>query len=162
MSILKHNFEVIDRVGTRKKRYRLVQDPLNHKTDPSMAKECDINSIVARARRVGQLPESARAAAKTFGDFSQVPTYPEMFEKVQAAQRLFNQLPAKVRNTFKNDPGLFLASTATEEGQALLRKLGLGDQPSETPPGSGAASPSSPSEKEKKKSTKVVGEKPTK
>lgn len=98
------------------------------------ADECDINNIMARYRKTGVLPDSARAAAARFGDFSDIPTYLEMQERVFAAEELFMALPAAVRDQFDNDPGKFLAASETKEGVELMTKLGLGNTPPASDP----------------------------
>ena len=104
------------------------------RTKSEFADECDINKIMARYRRTGVLPESAKAAAARFGDFSQVPSFMEMQEKILAANELFSALPAVVRKQFDNDPGTFLAAADTKEGRELLVRLGLGAEPAKDAP----------------------------
>lgn len=99
------------------------------RTKSEFAKDCDINLIMARYKKTGILPESARNAAARYGDFSQVPTFAEMQEKISLAHELFMALPASVRKQFSNDPAEFLAAADTEEGQELMVKLGLGERP---------------------------------
>lgn len=96
-------------------------------TKSEFAAECDINLIMARYERTGILPEDALAAASRFGDFSQVPTFQEMQDRVIAAHELFDALPAAVRKTFDNDPGEFIAAADSEEGRKVLISLGLGN-----------------------------------
>ncbi|QKI28934.1 VP3 [Kummerowia striata gokushovirus] len=101
------------------------------KTKSEFADECDINLIMARYRKTGILPQSALSAAARFGDFSQVPSFMEMQEKIIAAHELFEALPAAVRKQFDNDPGQFLEAAETKEGRDLLVKLGLGNEASQ-------------------------------
>jgi len=97
------------------------------RTKSEFADECDINKIMARYRRTGVLPIDVRKeAAARFGDFSQLPSFMEMQEKILAANDLFMALPASVRKQFGNDPHEFLAAAETKEGRELLQKLGLG------------------------------------
>lgn len=97
--------------------------------DSSFKAESDINTIVARYRKTGVLGDEARRAAAQYGDFSAVPTFAEMQEKVIAANALFAALPAVVRKQFDNDPGAFLRASETAEGRELMVKLGLGKEP---------------------------------
>ena len=101
-------------------------------TKPEFKKDCDINVIIAKYRKTGQLPPQAMNAAARFGDFSQIPTFHEMRDRVLAAEDLFAQLPAKVREAFGNDPGEFIAASTTKEGHELYRELGLLPKPSST------------------------------
>lgn len=118
--------------------------PEDRRTKSEFADECDINLIMARFRKTGVLPQSAHAAAARYGDFSQVPDFMQMQDKLIAANELFAALPAAVRKQFDNDPGQFVAAADTKEGRALMVKLGLvptGDTEASTPPSS--PSPSS-------------------
>lgn len=113
------------------------------RTKSEFLKETDINFIMERYRRTGQLPESARQAATRYGDFSQIPDFMEMQHRVIAAHEMFAALPAKVRKEFENDPGQFIAAAQTEEGRELLVKLGLGKpQESDSQPPGEAVRPS--------------------
>lgn len=98
----------------------------DRRTDSSFADETDINKIVAKYRKTRQLPASAQAAAARYGDFSQVPDFATMHQKIVAATELFQALPAKVRKEFDHDPGEFIRAAATEEGITRLKELGLG------------------------------------
>lgn len=97
-------------------------------TKSEFAKDCDINVIMARYKKTGQLPQSAMSAQARFGDFSQVPSFQEMQDRVIAAHEMFAALPAQVRKEFDNDPGQFIAAADTPQGCELLVKLGLGKQ----------------------------------
>lgn len=103
------------------------------RTKQEFAKDCDINLIMARYRKTGVLPESARAAAARYGDFGQIPDFMEMQERILAANELFAALPAAVRKQFDNDPGQFIAASETKEGIELMKKLGLGKDASSSP-----------------------------
>lgn len=100
-------------------------DPKDSLTKPEFAHEADINRIMERYNRTGVLPDTARLAAAQYGDFSQVPNYLEMHEKIMHADALFAALPAKLRKEFNNDPHQFLKASGTPEGQALIKTLGL-------------------------------------
>lgn len=145
------------RTRFERKKVGLFCPRAERRTKSEFKDECDMNMIVARYRRTGVLPESARTSAARYGDFSQVPTYHEMFDRVLAAQDVFNALPAHVRKSFNNDPGEFLAASQTEEGQKLMVKLGLATARSEAPKEEPKASPS-PTSKESVKSKAIQPE----
>lgn len=79
----------------------------------SFAEESDINVIVARFlngddsvlnKTVGQ-----------FGDFRDCPTtYAEMFDRVLACQRIFENMPVDIRNKFDNSYEKFWTSYGTK------------------------------------------------
>lgn len=123
-------------IGTKKFSEVLTSDdPKDCRTKQEFKSECDINNIMARYRKTGVLGEPARLAAARFGDFSQVPTFMEMQEKISAAYELFAALPAAVRKQFDNDPGQFIDASETPEGRDLMKKLGLGKEASPQPSG---------------------------
>lgn len=111
------------------------------RTKQEFKQDCDVNLIMAKYRKTGILPESAKAAAARYGDFSQIPDFMQMQEKIIAANELFASLPAAVRKQFDNDPGQFIAASETKEGVELMQKLGLGK---EADPKAPAPSPASP------------------
>lgn len=65
------------------------------------ASECDINSIMERYERTGELP-----GAKTTGQFTYCPSmdYQECLALVQSAQSMFDELPSRLRAMYDNDP----------------------------------------------------------
>jgi len=113
------------------------------RTKSEFVDECDINKLIARYVKTGRLPDNAKSAAARFGDFSQVPTFGEMQEKILAANDLFMELPSAVRKQFDNDPGQFLAAADTKEGRVILQALGLGAESTDLNPLGGAGSASS-------------------
>lgn len=76
-------------------------------TKQEFSRECDINFIVARAKRTGVVEHVNRANAR-FGDFTNVPTYQEALQSVNEAQAAFLEIPSHIRKQFNNDPGTFL------------------------------------------------------
>lgn len=87
--------------------------------------DTDINSIMKRMLRTGVVPDAVRQNAAVYGDFSQVPDYATMHDKVMAARELFNHLPAGLRAEFRNDPGAFISGVSTPKGHEILAKHGL-------------------------------------
>lgn len=85
------------------------------------AKEADINTIMSRYARTGQLPQGERVAQ--YGDFTGV-DYRAMQDLVARGRQEFEALPADLRRQFGNDPATYFAevSQATPE---RLRELGL-------------------------------------
>lgn len=89
----------------------------------SMAMESDVNQIVARhvAHSV-PFPEGTRAR---YGDFTGLSDFHDALNRVQAAEREFEALPAAVRELCGNDPGEFLRLVFDPAGRADLVELGL-------------------------------------
>jgi len=83
-------------------------------SDPSLTKqsfkdEVDVNNIVARYKKTGQLPGHLSTVQPMYGDVSSVPSYQDALNTVLTAQATFMALPSAVRSRFDNDPGKLLA-----------------------------------------------------
>lgn len=75
-------------------------------THQSFAKEADINNIMARYKTTGVLVDPFNVDAGRqphFGDFSDIPNYHQLVERIQQAQDDFMTLPAAVRKKFNNN-----------------------------------------------------------
>lgn len=95
---------------------------------PSMTKqsfkdECDINVIMRRYERTGVLPTPVGVAPQ-YADCSAV-DFQEAMLQVADAKSLFNQLPARVRERFSNDPARMLEFCEDARNAEEARKLGL-------------------------------------
>lgn len=129
--------------------------PEEGRTKQEFAAECDINNIMAKYKRTGVLPDSARAAAARYGDFSGIPDFYEMSNRVTAAQEVFNALPAHVRESFGNDPGAFIRASETPAGMELLVELGLASRREPNPSSQPLSEPVSEPKTRSKKSDPV-------
>ena len=107
-------------------------------TEPTMTQqqfkdEADINNLVDRFLRTGEIPSiDARAM---YGDFVDVPqSYQEALDAVFAAQAGFDTLPAKTRQRFNNDPAELLAFLADPANVDEAVDLGLMEKPEPAEP----------------------------
>jgi phage internal scaffolding protein len=96
--------------------------------DPTMAQqqfreECDINTIMERFGRTGELIAPIRMPQ--YGDFDGVNDYHSAMNAIVEAQTAFDALPAKVRARFGNDPAEFLDFVYNEENRDEAIRLGL-------------------------------------
>lgn len=73
------------------------------KTDPSFAEQADVNFIMSRYRKTGQITHLARRQG-VFADVSNIPDLLGAYQAVAAAQDAFKILPAKLREKLGNDP----------------------------------------------------------
>jgi len=90
-------------------------------TEQSHRDACDINMMVARARRTGVMPQSV--GEPRFMDCPAM-TYHEALETVRAAESSFMALPAKTRKAFENNPAFLLAAIeASKDDPALHSEL---------------------------------------
>jgi len=140
--------------------YDLPEDPGITCEDPSLTQqhfqdECDLNLIMARAADTGELPPGRPTF---YGDFSDVSDYQSMLGKIQKAQSEFQNLPANIRDFFRNDPSLMLDFIHNPDNLEQCRTLGIfeplvpeagspapvqtaADQPAAGPPTAGPPTP---------------------
>lgn len=109
----------------------------------SEKKHSDINHIVARAYKTGQLPLLVNRQPIAVLPTEQ--TYQEMLNKVVHAQQQFERLPSAVRAEFQNKPERMLsaieASSKDPELSKKLQKLGLINPTPPEPPQSAPTTP---------------------
>lgn len=97
-------------------------DPGLSLTIQSMAEDNDIAKIMERYQQTGQLPE---ARPLMYGDFDDVVDFRSCQDRFRAAQNAFDELPAKVRDRFANDPQRYLEFCSDPENLPEMRKLGI-------------------------------------
>lgn len=95
-------------------------------TQESDRNETDINVIMERFNRTGQLPQVQMEAMS--GDFSDITDFRDALDRVQAAQAAFMEIPAKIRLQFNNDPAEFIAFAEDPKNIDKLRELGLAEK----------------------------------
>lgn len=133
------------------------QEAAKHRTDDLGAKqsfkdECDINRIVERFAKTGQLPGSGAQAQ--YLDLAVMPQdFLSALEIVERAEDAFLSLPAAVRAECHNRPDLFLgklqdAEWAKKHGLLAPAPSEASPEPAqapEAPPAPRTASPAAPS-----------------
>lgn len=92
-------------------------------------KASNINNIVKRYQRTGELPVKNREAF--FADVSAVPDFQTAMNIVDQAREGFMSLPAEVRAKHDNDPAKFVDWTADPANRDEMVKMGLLDAPNE-------------------------------
>lgn len=92
-------------------------------TQQSEMESADINVIMRRFGVTGQLPQGVRMP--TYGDFTGIGDFRSAVEAMDAAQESFMQMPAGVRDRFKNDPEAFVAFCSDPANIGEAAKLGL-------------------------------------
>ena len=107
----------------------VVDDGISFKDDPGFTKqefqeECDINVIMSKYMKFGNLPAEA-ASPGQFGDFTNVPDLMEAQLIVKRAESDFYDLPSKVRERFGNDPVKLMQFIADAGNRDEAIKLGL-------------------------------------
>lgn len=93
------------------------------KTEQSHKNQVDINKIMAKVEK-GGMPPLAKGSPM-YGDFTQASDYQNALERLHAAQEQFDELPAKIRKRFDNDPAWLIDFMNNPENAAEARELGL-------------------------------------
>lgn len=93
---------------------------------------CDVGQILARYDKTGLITHVSAATAR-YGDFTQANEYQESLNMVIRAQDAFDQLPAKVRKRFDNDPGAFFEFATDPANLDEMVSLGLAEAIQEPP-----------------------------
>ncbi len=113
---------IITAYGEKKKNTATVMGTINP-VKQSFREQCDINHILKAFTRTGVLthlnphsPTYAYAGSASYQDGMQI---------VANANSMFEQLPAKIRKEFDNDPANFLAYVEDPENETELQKMGL-------------------------------------
>lgn len=101
----------------------------------SFKDEADINCIIARFENTGVLVDPTVPVSRVpqFGDYSEMPSYQEAQNVIVAANNAFNDLSAKIRERFGNDPAAYfdfvrnLKEGSDDYAEAI--RLGIIDKP---------------------------------
>lgn len=88
-------------------------------------KDSNINRIIKKYKRTGILGDPLQYRDLQYGDFSNGNDFAEMSMRVRDAEQEFNNLPAKVRNRFKNDPRALLDFINDPKNDKEAIELGL-------------------------------------
>lgn len=133
-------------VSTRKDGSKRVQ----HKTEgvsltvQSEKDNCDINKLISKYKRTGQLPPVLKTNGQ-YGDFSRVGDFHSAMNSVVSAQNAFLSLPAKLRQRFANDPAQLLQFLSVKDNYDEAVKLGLAKPRPASPPEETKKTPEAPS-----------------
>lgn len=110
------------------------------RTKPEFAKEVDLTRIMAKYDKTGII-DPILYRDMSYGDFSSGADLADSMIRVKDAEQEFSNLPAEIRNYFRNDPVQlvdFLADPANDEKS---RELGLRDKLPPAPPVTPPATP---------------------
>ena len=92
-------------------------------TRQEFKKECDVNVVLDRYLKTGQLPYSAGTGV--YSNVSEVPSYQEALQFVIDAQNDFAKLNPHVKNRFGNNPQNLIEFLQNEDNYDEALKLGL-------------------------------------
>lgn len=93
------------------------------RTKQSFKDDCDINNIMARYIKTGVIDFTARNQPR-YGDVTGA-SFESAMATVAAANTMFHELPARVRDRFRNDPAKFLDFVNNPDNKDEARALGL-------------------------------------
>lgn len=120
------------------------------KTLQSDMELADINAIMARYEKTGVIIDPKGVERKPhYGDFTGISDYHAALSTVRQAERVFNALPASIRNKFDNDPQKMIDFVADAANNEELIRLGLKEKPVDTadPAALDSAQPAKPAAK---------------
>jgi phage internal scaffolding protein len=95
------------------------------KTHQSFRNEANINTIMAKAYKTGQMPIATHDIKARFGDFSNIPDYQSAQNMIIHANNAFAELPSDIRKRFGNDPQELLEFLDNPKNHNEAREMGL-------------------------------------
>jgi len=116
---------IYDIIGpyTKKLSISLSFDPDDDLTQQEFREESDINTIMARYMKTGQI-DFVNKHAPQYGDVSDV-DFQTAMETVAKGQSMFADLPADLREKFQNSPAKFLEFIQDEKNAPQAAEMGL-------------------------------------
>lgn len=103
-------------------------------TKQSFKDECDVNTILAQYQNTGVITH-LNSRQLEYLDNTTHDNYHSSINLVLEAQNAFDQLPAKVRKRFENEPAKLLEFMADPANYKEAVELGLATPPPEAPSG---------------------------
>lgn len=104
------------------------------RTQQHFKDECDINTIMSRWQRTGELSH-LNTRKPEYGDFDNVDDYQSAVNSVMHAQEAFDALSSRIRKRMNNDPGQLLAFLEDPSNHDEAVELGLIRNPEPDPTG---------------------------
>lgn len=102
------------------------------KTKPEFEKQVDLNLIMKKFDKTGII-DPLLYRDMDYGDFSQGNDFAAMSMRVKDALNQFSNLPAEIRNHFKNDPALLIDFINDPSNDEEAIQMGLKVRPAEAP-----------------------------
>lgn len=90
----------------------------------SMARECDVNHIVAQSIRLGAIPQ-ARTTPPQFIDLAGIPDFHDAINRVTRAKQSFDLLPSKIRAACGHDLRGYVSLMTDKTRREEAIQLGL-------------------------------------
>jgi len=100
-------------------------------TKEFLKEECDINYILKRYMQTGVIDHLA-SKKPIYDDVSSLGDLHECYRKIDAAEEAFFELPASIREKFKNDPIEFVEFVQNPNNEDALVTMGLAKKRADT------------------------------
>lgn len=113
------------------------------RTHQSFKSECDINTILKRYEKTGEISHEANGRPK-YGDFTNAADYMTACNAIIEAKQTFAALPARIRERMHNDPGELLDFMSDPDNLDEAIQLGLILEPEKPPTETVAKPPETP------------------
>lgn len=97
------------------------------KTKQQFTKECDVNCIMAKYQKTGNLDHYNEHGAM-YGEFTSV-EFQEAMQIVEVAEEMFADLSSSARAKFNNDPAQFLDFVQNPDNADEMYEMGLATRP---------------------------------
>lgn len=102
-------------------------------TRQEFADECDVNALMARYEKTGQMIPSRAVGPPQYLDLTDVPDLHAAMNIMRDAEAAFMRLPAVVRREFENDVTQFVEFAEDPENLDQMREWGLAKPAEPTP-----------------------------
>lgn len=99
------------------------------RTQQSLENETNINAIMARVLKTGQMPTARSAEQPFYGDFTAADDYYSAVNRIADAESEFADLPSAIRSRFENDPGKLIEFLSDSKNLDEAITLGLIEKP---------------------------------
>lgn len=134
---------------------RVTTKILTHsKTDQSFKDDCDINEVVRKFQKTGQISHLNKKQG-VYADVSQIPDLMTASQQIRDAEDAFNALPATVRRKFRNNPEEMIEFLRDPQNEQEAIKLGLINQKPNAPKNDDSNDENSRTPKTHKKAPKI-------
>jgi phage internal scaffolding protein len=106
--------------------YRVQTTPVGEsRTNQSFKDQCDVNLIIAKYRKTGEITHVRNVAQGSYMDCASVPEFQEAQNIIARANSLFADVPANIRAHFDHSPEKFFAFLQDDKNAEEAIKMGL-------------------------------------
>lgn len=98
------------------------------KTDQSFKKECDVNHIMSRFAKTGEITHLRRQQG-VYADITNLKGLQESAEQLHTVREIFNELPSELREKLDNNPLNFIDYLQDPKNLEEATKYGFFEKP---------------------------------